>query len=118
MTPPIWIQVFANRVTVLCWEPCDASRQLAQDWFGDGLPETGRSLDGERTGNFLRVLEDVERSDLAPPQGDHVDGMLEVPAAVQQRRGSVPLDEHHRVPGRPFHPDVVDREMEIGQHAC
>ena len=38
-------------------------------------------------------------------------------AAVQQRRGSVPLHEHHRAPRRALHPDVVDLELQIRQDA-
>src|SRR5215475_726706 len=98
--------------------PAAGSRGLAQDWFGEGLLETRCRLDGKRTGDLLRILEDVEGSDLAPPQGNHVNGVLEVPAAVQERRSPVPLHEHHRVPRRALHPDVLDLEMEIGQDAC
>src|SRR5262249_34862649 len=72
-------------------------------------------LDGKRAGDLLRILEDVELSDLAPAQGNHVNGVLEVPAVVQQCRSPIPLHEHHCVPRRALHPDVLDLEMEIWQ---
>src|SRR5262252_7392496 len=95
--------------------PAAGRRGLAQDWFGEGLLETRCCLDGKRTGDLLRILEDVEVSDLAPAQGNHVNGVLEIPAVVQQCRSPIPLHEHHCVPWRAFHPDVLDLEMEIGQ---
>ena len=37
--------------------------------------------------------------------------------AVEQHCGAVPLDKHGGMPRPALHPDVVDREMEIGQDA-
>src|ERR687897_3897085 len=90
---------------------------LAENRLGEGFVEASCCLGDERTGDFLRVFEDVERGDLAPPQRDHVNGVLRVAAAVQQRRGAVPLHEHHRVPRPAFDPDLLDLETEIGQDA-
>src|SRR5215211_1115728 len=55
---------------------------------------------------------------LAPPQGDHVEATVDVWTAVEQRCSAVPLRKHGRVPRPALHPDVVDREMEIGQDAA
>src|ERR1700731_1163548 len=56
--------------------------------------------------------------DSPPPQGEHVETTVDVRrVAVEQRCGAVPLDKHGGVPGPALHPDVVDREMEIGQDA-
>src|SRR5918995_7009925 len=90
---------------------------LAHDWFGDSFLEASRRLDGKRTGDFLRIFKDVERMDLAPPQGNHMNGVLGVSAAVQQRCGPVPLHEHGGIPRPAFDPDGVDREMKIGKDA-
>src|SRR5262245_20633480 len=87
--------------------PGNARASLAEDWFCDGLLEARCCLDGKRTGDLLRILEDVEVSDLAPAQGNHVNGVLEIPAVVQKCRSAIPLHEYHCAPWRAFHPDVL-----------
>ena len=91
--------------------------RLAQNWFGDGLLEAGGRLGDQRTVDFLGILEDVQGGDLAPTQGDHVNGVLGVPVTVEQRCGAVPLHEHHGVPRPALHPDIVDLQIEVGQDA-
>src|ERR687898_2352567 len=91
---------------------------LAHKLFGNGLFEAGCRLGRKPTGDFLRIFEDVERMDLAPPQRDHVQTTIEVRSvAVQQRCRPVPLHKHGGIPRPAFHPDAVDLEMQVGQDA-
>src|SRR5262249_46576284 len=96
--------------------PTGAPGALAQNLLRHRFFESFGGLNVKRPSDLLRVLEDVERVDLPPSQGDHVDGMLRVRPAVQQCGGPVPLDEHRRVPRPTLHPDAVDLELKAWQH--
>jgi hypothetical protein len=92
---------------------------LAYNWFGHSFFAASRRLRGETAGHFLRIFKHIERIDLAPPQREYVETMVEVRSvAVEQRRGAVPLRKHGGMPRPALHPDIVDLEMDIGQDAA
>jgi hypothetical protein len=92
---------------------------LACNLFGDSFFEASCRLGGKTAGHFLRIFKHIERIYLAPPQGEHVETMVEVRSvAVEQRCGTVPLRKHGGMPRPALHPDVVDLEMDIGQNAA
>jgi hypothetical protein len=56
---------------------------------------------------------------LAPTHSDDVEAAVEVRIiAVEQPCRGIPLYKHGCMPWPALHPDVVDREMEIGQDAA
>ena len=92
---------------------------LADNLAGDHLGEAGGHLGGKITGHFLGILEFLDRAHVTPPQGERVEPAVEVRrVAVEQRSGAIPLCKHGGLPRLARHPDVRDREMEIGQDAA
>jgi hypothetical protein len=51
---------------------------LAYNLFGDSFFEASCCLGGKTAGHFLRIFKHIERIYLAPPQGEHVETMVEV----------------------------------------
>jgi hypothetical protein len=50
----------------------------AYNLFGDSFFEASCCLGGKTAGHFLRIFKHIERIYLAPPQGEHVETMVEV----------------------------------------
>ncbi len=102
-----------NRAYLKAWASDCASASLQ---FVRRQPLRGQLPLGRRVrGQLLACLERIYP---APPQGDHMEAMVEVRSvAVEQRCGAVPLRKHGRMPRPAHHPDVVDLEMDIGQDA-